>query len=132
MKEQIKINYEHLTINYTTNNFAPYDGVSYYRLKQTDYDGAFSYATIFGVAIQSSANNQIVIYPNPTSNKFNIEGNPHELATISIYNILGENVTNQTLRTEDSIEKIIVDASRLSSGIYYIKTKTTANKVHKQ
>ncbi|MDG1435067.1 MAG: hypothetical protein P8Q41_13695 [Saprospiraceae bacterium] len=27
---------------------------------------------------------------------------------------------------------VIVDLSKLSSGIYYVKTKTTANKVYKQ
>jgi len=117
---------------YNTTDFTPYQGISYYRLKQTDFDGQFSYSHIVSVNIKSIANNQIEIYPNPTSNKMILVGNLHELEVINVYNILGEEVTNQIILIENNKQKTIIDLSKLSTGTYYIKTKTTANKVYKQ
>lgn len=39
------------TIEYFEVDYSPYQGVSYYRLKQTDYDGAFSYSNVVPVNI---------------------------------------------------------------------------------
>lgn len=119
-------------LNYSTIDLNPYKRISYYRLKQTDFDGEYSYSNTVSVDIQNVANNKIEIYPNPTSNKITIKGNSFELERINIYNILGENVTNQTLSIENSKQEIVIDLSELSAGIYIVKTKTTANKLYKQ
>jgi len=118
-------------LNYETTDFNPYSDVSYYLLKQTDFDGEFSYSNIVSVDIQNSATNQIEIYPNPTENQITIVGNSNELEIINVYNILREDITYQ-VTVEKNKQKIVLDLSELSSGIYYIKTKTTANKVYKQ
>ncbi|MCC6252410.1 MAG: hypothetical protein IT238_08120, partial [Bacteroidia bacterium] len=39
----------HTILNYKTMDAQPYEGVSYYRLKQTDFDGKFEYSTIKSV-----------------------------------------------------------------------------------
>jgi len=118
-------------LSYSFIDDKPYSRISYYRLKQTDFDGEFSYFNILSVNNQYSIKNEIEIYPNPTSSKISLIGDSNELEIINVYNILGENVTNQTL-LEGGTEKMIVDLSKLSSGTYYIRTKTTVNKVYKQ
>lgn len=116
-------------LDYTTYDLNPFKGISYYRLKQTDFDGEFSFSTI--KSINNSSNNLTEIYPNPTSNKITLIGDSYELEIINVYNIVGENVTNQTTLIENNNGKIIIDFSKLSTGTYYIRTKTTANKVYK-
>ncbi len=61
-----------------------------------------------------------------------MEGNKAELKEIIIYNTLGQNVTALTKQILINVNQIMIDLSKLDTGIYYIKTKTTANKVYKQ
>jgi len=110
----------------------PYIGVSYYRLKQTDFDGQFSYSQIKSVEIENLINSTITIYPNPTSNEVNIIGSAIELEQIKMYNTLGQDVSTSTIIKELNKGVAIIDLTRLTSGMYYIKTKTTANKVYKK
>ena len=118
-------------LNYTYLDNTPYENISYYRLKQTDFNGTYSYSKIKTVNIKGNKNS-IIIYPNPTNNQITITGESTELGMIIIYNNQGKDVTNNTTVKESNKQKIVIDLSHLSSGIYYIKTKTTTNKIYKQ
>jgi hypothetical protein len=102
------------TLNYQTADPSPYNGISYYRLKQTDLDGTVSYSKI--VAINANADKNISIHPNPGKGIFKIEG----LGTgseITVHNTLGETILIK--RTfSDSSE---IDLSSQPSGVYYIR-----------
>jgi hypothetical protein len=119
-------------LTYKSIDHIPYMGISYYRLKQTDFDGQFSYSHIKSVNIRSEGDSRIEIFPNPTESQITIAGNEYELDYVRIYNTLGQDVTMFTYQINSSKSKLIVDLSELSKGMYYIKTKTTANKVYKQ
>lgn len=67
--------------------------------------------------------NAFVIYPNPASNKVNIQLNKFNAATVEITNQLGQIV--KSLQLESNNETI--DISDLNSGIYFVKT-TSENK----
>jgi hypothetical protein len=113
-------------------DYEPFTGVSYYRLKQTDFDGEFLYSGIRNVKIENRINYSIKIYPNPTSNEVTIIGNTLELEQIKVFNTLGQDISIFTTIKESNEGEIIIDLSNLTSGIYYIRTKTTTNKVYKQ
>jgi len=117
-------------ISYSIIDNHPFIGASYYRLKQTDFDGQFEYSQIKSVYITNTGNLQI--FPNPTSNQITIIGSKTELSEIIICNSLEQNVTALTKKSIENNGQLIVDLSRLSSGVYYIKTRTTTNKVYKQ
>lgn len=119
-------------LNYSERDNQPYSGVSYYRIKQTDYDGKFSYSQVRNVTIERLNNIQIELYPNPASNKITIEGDETELKNIRIFAILGKEVTELTVQQKISETKLIIDLSQLIKGTYYIKTKSTVNKFLKQ
>ncbi|MGB0934410.1 MAG: T9SS type A sorting domain-containing protein [Lishizhenia sp.] len=118
-------------LNYSTKDLNPYRGISYYRLKQTDFDGEYSYSPIRSVNSMLE-NNQFNIYPNPTNSAITIEGKEAELKRIKVYNVLGEDVTGLTQITDSDKTKLVIDLSQLKSGIYYIKTKTTTKRLYKQ
>ncbi|MFT6728111.1 MAG: hypothetical protein ACI9RU_001735 [Litorivivens sp.] len=119
-------------LNYSSLDNEPFIGVSYYRLKQTDFDGEFSYSFIRSINIDRFENARIEIFPNPFYNQITILGSSAELKVIIIYNALGQNVTQLTEQIVKNETLLVVDLSRLNSGIYYVKTKTTAHKVSKQ
>ena len=119
-------------LSYSTIDNNPYNGISYYRLKQTDFDGQFSYSQIRSVNIKGLERLEAGVFPNPSEDHITLEGSPIELEHVKIYNHLGQDVTLHTLIMERSEQKLVIDLSRLSDGAYYIKTKTTAKKVYKR
>ena len=50
------------TLNYNSKDISPLNGVSYYRLKQTDYDGKFSYSDIRVVNINGNISSSTGVY----------------------------------------------------------------------
>lgn len=55
-------------LNYTYNDLEPLNGTSYYRLKQTDFNGEFEYSEIKRVSLsknQFETKNEFSVYPNP-------------------------------------------------------------------
>ena len=84
------------------------------------------------LSINRHSNNKFSIYPNPTSSHVKLVGEMEALGDISIYNNFGQNITELSKISKLSNNMIIIDLSKLDAGLYYIKTKTTANKVCKQ
>ena len=124
-------NSNHL-LNYRSIDVNSYSGISYYRIKQTNFDGLSSHSDIKAIENDKSEENQIKIYPNPTVNLLTIEGDKNELEQFEIYNVLGQNITSLISQNHTIESKIVIDLTNLISGIYYIKTKTTITKVYKK
>ncbi len=106
------INYQYADYNY-------YTPLTYYRLKQTDFDGSSTYSQIVAVHKNNNGNSTIAIYPNPTNNIIYLDffGNRTEYNTIRITNSLGQvvreiNVTNSKLK---------IDLTTYVKGIYFIQ-----------
>lgn len=100
-----------LNYSYTDNN--PINGVSYYRLKQTDYDGA--YEVFSPVSVSYLNENDLKMGPNPAINEFNIMmGGEMGAGTISLYSITGAMVKNIEL----SSNYTTIDISNLPAGNY--------------
>ncbi|MGB0887994.1 MAG: T9SS type A sorting domain-containing protein [Vicingaceae bacterium] len=121
-----------VNLSYSATDYQPYNGTSYYRLKQTDFDGQFEYSKIRSVNIQELLNSQIEIYPNPAITQIIIKGSSNELEEIAIYNTLGQNLTSLIKQVITNENQYVIDVSKLHAGMYYVKTKTITNKVYKQ
>ena len=72
----------------------------------------------FLLGIDDNTINEISIYPNPTKNKLNFKGNFSESLDVSVYDILGKNILQNTVDLNTSL-----DVSKLHSGLYIIKFK---------
>ena len=66
------------------------NGILYYRLRQVDYDGAYTYSNT--IAIKQSENAEISFFPNPTKGnvKLNFVSKSNEDLTISINSLFQE------------------------------------------
>ena len=117
------------TKNYFSFDLEPYKGTSYYRLKQTDFNGEFQYSKMRIVTLKSST--IVNIFPNPTNSYLTISGSAIELESLKIFNILGQDVTTEVRNIKTEETKVIVDLSLLDAGVYFIKTKSTSSKIGK-
>lgn len=117
---------------YQTTDERPITGLSYYRLKQTDFNGEFKYLSIQSINIDNNQSVQIKVYPNPTKNRITLEGDYTEIEEWKVFDILGQAVN--VACTLDSIQenKVKLDFNNLENGIYYIQTKTSSTKIVKQ
>ena len=106
--------------NYRMVDDNPLSGISYYRLKQTDFDGSQEYLGIRAVDMKNDQQYDVLIFPNPTSDKLNIVPNEKEF-TIEIFNMKGQKVLSEN----NSIE---LDISNLSNGLYLIRVQTSNSK----
>ena len=111
------------TLRYETVDESPYFGVSYYRLKQTDYNGDFEYSDIRSVNFKNSNNQEYIIYPNPSSAIITISGLITEKDNIRYYNLLGQEVSALIKTISMSDSSLQLDISRLQNGVYFIRTK---------
>lgn len=73
-------------LKYQTIDFSPIVGQSYYRLKQTDFNGEYSYSNLVNVFYNKE---QVKFYPNPFTNSLSIKNNCNE-CLITIYSSLGQ------------------------------------------
>ena len=108
----------------------PYDGISYYRIKQTGLDGKIIFSPIKKVNITNKGDD-IRLYPNPASDKLIIEGNNSDLKDIRIYDSSGHDVTAQVYIYSKNNSRILMDISGLSTGVFFIKTGKSTKRFYK-
>lgn len=110
-------NYAHLDVN-------PIQGIQYYRLKQTDINGEFTYSKSVAVKFESIATS-VSIYPNPAKSTISIElsNDPSADVTINVLNAMG-----QVVMTANGIGSTqTLDVQNLTCGVYYIEIVTEGN-----
>ena len=101
-------------IDYSFIDNYPTKGVSYYRLKQTDFDGLVSYSETR--IMKFGPNNiDINIFPNPCINSITVEGIDNTKTYYSLKNSLGQNIVNN-LR----LKNYSISFNELDAGIYYL------------
>ncbi|HXP52905.1 MAG TPA: T9SS type A sorting domain-containing protein, partial [Bacteroidia bacterium] len=120
--------------NSTTNRYysavdeQPYLGVSYYRLKQTDFDGHYTYSNIAPVSIDEILTRMLVI-PNPANNSVAVSFNCNTPGTgeMNVYDCTGRMVYSKELTTLKGINSILFNVSEYSNGVYFITVNTAQN-----
>jgi len=118
-------------LDYKTMDDAPMQGISYYRLKQTDFDGQYSYSNIQAVELETASTSNVQIYPNPTQGLVTIKGLPLAYNNnLMLFNSLGQAISVRISSASDN--KTLIDLSGLEAGLYLLKTGTTIKRILKQ
>lgn len=110
--------------NYSLYDNKPFPTINYYRLKQTDFNGSYSFSKIISITTENESSYSI--YPNPASTNESIyvlfEKNHTSTLEISIFDITGKLITTTLIKdlTEDNQTKKIT-TGELAKGIYMVR-----------
>jgi len=110
----------------------PHLGVSYYRLKQTDFDGQFTYSPIRAIDLQTGIAETLLLYPNPTTGKIRLAGSTAPRSSVQVYTAIGQEVTENVVLSQETDGTIYMDLSRLPPGTYVVKADQAIARVNKR
>ncbi len=108
------LNYSFLDYNFTS-------GITYYRLKQVDYDKKFSFSNI--ISVKNNLLNDFSIYPNPVNEILNIDfySNIETEYIINIYNSSTQKVYSNTTELNLGYTNLSLNIfDSLQSGVYFL------------
>lgn len=120
-------------LNYTTVDLYPYPGTSYYRLKQTDFNGDHTYYDLVEVKFISSGVFDISIYPNPVSSSENvnivIQHSLNEEVLVVVTDVTGKDSYSKVIITGETGETVsgLDIENRLAPGVYLITATSKQN-----
>jgi hypothetical protein len=113
--------YSTLNYSYIDENLA--GGVSYYRLKQMDYNGEFAYSNIAAIDNRSAAAT-FAVYPNPATTQVTVANKLENNAVIEMNDMSGKVVYRTTIGANQYQE---IPTSGLPRGIYAVKYITNSD-----
>jgi 6-phosphogluconolactonase (cycloisomerase 2 family) len=115
------------TLSYKLVDEQPLKGTSYYRLKQVDFDGHYTYSDLRDFYFtEEESECELTVFPQPCSDQCNINigscgvqnDAPYQ---VSIYNMQGEQVfSKQGSVTKDQTFTKSVSTNNLTSGMYVL------------
>jgi len=123
------------TLNYSTVDDDPLEETSYYRLKQTNYDGKTSYSSVEAVEFKKQIDFVFNIYPNPNDGDglyLQISKNDNARLIMVVNDMLGKEMYSKIIVTNKNSKEVYIDSSqKLNTGVYLI-TVASGNKIYKK
>ena len=112
-------------LNYQFIDKKPFEKITYYRLKQIDINGKFSYSNIVSVKTTNKNIGSINVYPNPITGKeisVSIADLQKGNYDLTITNAVGQVVLSKlvTIQNSNETNKIVI-ANNFTAGSYFIK-----------
>lgn len=106
-------------IEYTFDDNDPYYETSYYRVKQTDFDGKYKYSDI---RVVNSKIEKLKLIPNPADaeTKLNFNVRRAQDVNVKIVDITGMIVFEQNVQANKGMNNLSIDISSFGKGIYSV------------
>lgn len=122
--------YSNSSITYNYSDVNEYLGTFYYRLKQTDYNGASAYYGPYAVSCNPD-DIPFILYPNPANSELNCEiyAQEEESSLVQIFDVYGQIVHNEIVNLSKGFNYTNYDISKLVKGAYYFRISN--NKTNK-
>ena len=109
-------------LNYTFLDEDPFSTINYYRVKQVDFDGKFSYTHVIVLEKKKTGDIGMVIFPNPATDFANVKwAKDLTHATILLMDIKGNVLREVETNSNEGVE---IDLSNFDRGIYLIEIRT--------
>ena len=114
-----------LTYAYGDATYAQRDKI-YYRIKQVDVDGTFTYTDIKGIELKKNSQVKLDGYPNPVKDLYHltITGAKDDKVSIDIYDILGRSVSRKILSIVKGANYHDLNMGTYTPGTYIVRVSS--------
>ncbi len=131
-KSKNAINFETVTIvggagnsnellHYSAKDYEPYQDISYYRLKQTDFDGQYTYSDIVPVNFFNDNNTSISWWQEGSSLNLNINSSYSGEGIIEMYDYSGKLLSQKNIYIDSPFMSCTIETGNLSAGMYILR-----------
>lgn len=102
-------------------------GVTYYRLKQTDFNGTFDYSEIIAINALSNEIDILSINPNPATDETDLFYNNYknESSIMKVLNGRGEIIHSRVIESHKGGNFVTLDLKDYAQGMYFVKIITS-------
>lgn len=123
-----------IQIDYFETDFDPLTGTSYYRLKQTDFNGASDYSDIEVVKTYVQLSSELQLYPNPCDGSFHLQlnGFGDEEFVVVVRDLTGREFYSEVIVTSTDTHIEAIDINGKIMGGTYIITASSRNELYSQ
>lgn len=123
-------------IEYYEVDYSPLSGISYYRLKQTDYDGKYTYSNVVPVKYENTTQGNMNLFPNPIAAGETLNLSFDEIeedeVLVVLRDITGKEFYSKLFIGIENNNLIGLPIEKaIPSGIYLI-TATSENRIYSQ
>jgi hypothetical protein len=104
---------------------APLQGKNYYRIKQMNKNGSFTYSKVMSIMVVKG--NNISLYPNPVADMLSIKlkNSERDRLKIEITNVDGKTVYNKTNFVNENTVELQIDMTSWKAQIYVLRVSNS-------
>lgn len=108
---------------YEFTDYIPLNGVAYYRLKQTDYNGETE--TFTPISIKCEIGNRVHVFPNPNEGSFTVQISSDAECDAMLYvtDLSGKEIDSRSI-TINGMTNVFIKEIDLQSGTYFVTIKS--------
>lgn len=121
-----------IIINYSFNDISPIEGIIYYRLKQVDYDGKFTYSNIISANSSTNEFSFNKVYFNESTLYMTLNNTQTSNSKVDIIDISGRIIKTYNLQLhkgQSNFKLFIGDALK---GVYFVRVENETTSVLKK
>ncbi len=122
-------------IDYQFVDAQPQEGLNYYRLKQVDFDGSFTYSEVRSVAFALTERLTLLrAYPNPAQEQLTVELSL-PMATTLQYDVIdaqGRSVMQQQVSLGAGLQSLTLPLNALSAGVYLLRLQADGQQLRQR
>ncbi|MFH0866628.1 MAG: T9SS type A sorting domain-containing protein [Bacteroidota bacterium] len=107
---------------YSATDNQPFIGITYYRLKQTDFDGNYTYSSVISASCSDSSPFSVQVLSLNASNELQMNFNSEEAETFvfSLYDMRGRQLLSKSFNAVSGANEIHINLNDVSEGLYII------------
>ncbi len=111
-------------LTYNDVDSQPYEGLSYYRLKQTDINGEFSYSEVVPVYFGGISSSTVNAWVNAEGQIVaNIRSRFNDNVQLELFDISGRIVYTQNAGLTEGLQQLFIQPGQLSGGVYLLSIR---------
>lgn len=116
--------------NYSAIDLEPYSGVSYYRIRETDFNSSSMVSEL--MTVTGCSNDDIFVYGSEGGISVNINAMEEGKYTIELYDMLGQKLTNEIKSVGLGENHMKLTVPNIASAMYVAKVYNSSNAVTKK